>query len=117
MTSEQLEQKILEVSPKMHQPAIMRNKSWLFVAKDCDGALHFYDNKFSPNEACKRITLAQPDYEILDIVAYTDADGANTTARALRDAQALFKYYNAEVRVTKPRTPMQACAASAALAS
>ncbi len=99
MTTEQIIKKLEDVSAKQHMPALARNKSWLFVAKDKEGELHFYDTKYSPDAAYKRIAVAQPDYEILDIIPYTDADGATGTVKTLRDATALFKHYNAQVRV------------------
>ena len=99
MNTEQIIKKLEEVSAKQHMPALARNKSWLFIAKDKEGELHFYDTKYSPDAAYKRIALAQPDYEILDIIPYTDADGATGTVKTLRDATSLFKHYNAQVRV------------------
>ncbi len=99
MTTEQLEKKLEEVSAKMHMPLLARNKSWLFIAKDKEGLLHFYDNKFSPEQACRRIAAAQPDYEMIDIIAYTDSEGAASTAKVLRDAAALFRHYKAEIIV------------------
>ena len=76
-----------------------RNKSWLFVFADSDKELHFYDVKASPAEAFARISVKQPTYVLLDVLAFTSPDEATTNAIQMRSACETLRFYQKQLAV------------------
>ena len=99
MNTAQAIERISAVTSSPRMLALQRNKSWLFVFVDKSRKLHFYDAKFSPREAFERIAIRQPDYEMLDVVAFVSSEEATKLATNLRQAQEMLDYYTGLIPV------------------
>lgn len=74
-----------------------RNKSWLFVFADPNKELHFYDTKYSPHDAYNRIVEKQPLYTLLDVLAFTSPDEAQSNAVQMRSACETIRFYQKQL--------------------
>jgi hypothetical protein len=97
MTIAQAQDLILKLQPNPALPPMKRNKSWLFVFADTDKELHFYDTKSSPAEAFARISVKQPTYKLLDVLAFTSPDEATSNAINMRSACETIRFYQKQI--------------------